>query len=247
MKSFSAFPWLAFVLFLYSTTLPAQKVAINNYRTEKERICREIVPYRPDKELALYQAMDELPRRVWNTVKPVVVEERACSFKGNPHTMIIYRHGKDTEPDEWSLKDVKGEFGFQYDLNGDGLYDYIVYHGGIGIDFTFWFYHWSDRNYDGNIELHTLYQIIPPGDSSVDTDLSVWAYDEDADEKPDSLLYVNLKNDQRSPVSYQNQAWTYQSIFGEKVFSKEDDIFAYPNFILHTLNDGRKKEYSENR
>ncbi|MFM2207587.1 MAG: hypothetical protein RL213_1562 [Bacteroidota bacterium] len=230
-----------FLLF-QAARLYAQDMTVSSYQYETERIVRNLVPERATKEIELYRAMDKLPRIVWGHVKSTKVEEFPITYDGVEDTLNLLRHGSEKyEPDEWSLGPESSEFGFHYDLNKDGRYDYIIYNGGYTMDFSYWFFHWVDDNYDGKIDRIVYPEICPPGDSIVKPGLTVWVQDTDGDSLTDHVTYVDTRNRKRTPITAVDGKWTFRAMLGEEEISREPDYFQYPNFILSILNGRGKK------
>jgi hypothetical protein len=219
-------------------------MTVSSYRSEQDRIIRKLVPQRASKEIELYRAMDKLPRIVWGHVKSSLSEGFPITYEGVEDTLNLLRHGSEKfEPDEWSFGPESSEFGFHYDLNRDGRYDYIVYNGGYTMDFNYWFYHWVDANYDGKIDRIVYAEIFSPGDSTVKPGLTVWVEDIDGDGTPDNVSYVDIRSRERIPMTAVDGKWTFQCMIGEEEILREPDYFHYPDFILSILNEqGKKRE-----
>lgn len=197
----------------------------------------------------IYHCMDSLPRHVWGKVPAKQVGERQMNWSGKRYGVMCYDLDGDRMADEFSLNDESGkelrdEFAFRYDLNKDGLADYIVYNGGMMMDeegqFLYYFYHWVDRNDDGKIDLSTnpLYRL--PTDSFPDMQQVLLIRDDDFNGTVDQVVIMDLRAAKWESLKKEDEAWRFSTPFGEQVIKADDkNYFGFQSAFFWAMRENR--------
>ena len=87
------------------------------------------------------------------------------------------------------------DFGYLFDVDGDGRFDWIVFNGGPLFDRGFkhmlWMnYHFIDTNGDGRVDVMVFNDVDLDGDRFYDEDVTAWLYDRDFDGTFDEGEYL---------------------------------------------------------
>ncbi len=167
--------------------------------SQKGILPSEIGPFQFEKRLYIYEAVDKIANRLLkSSLYKVLKEKRTGTFKDYPILKLVDRDG-DGKADEFLYFPEKGErtqeFGFIFDLNGDGKIDYIVFNGGplFSKDFKkmIWMnYHWIDSNYDGKQDIFVYNDVDLDGDGFFDEGITAWIYDRDFNGTVDEDEYL---------------------------------------------------------
>jgi len=168
--------------------------------------------------------MDLLPRLIWGKLKIKFLFKNKYTIGNESNLIAFYDLDKDGVPDQFVLQSLEevtynNEFGFIYDLNNDSTMDYIIYYGGNIISkdnqLYYYFYHWIDTNYDGDIDALAYNIVIYPNNSKPDPNKILWIMDIDKNGKPDFVDYVSTQNKKkrflnssRWNMEVQNSLWT---------------------------------------
>jgi len=238
---------LPFVLLLYlSAPVTAQDKksrARNYYRHNVSRIIDHIVPLRNEQPSRLFMDMDTLPYLIMGTEEAKLIKTDTMLMADNAvHVIEYYDLDKDGIADEFHALTKEGkpsqDFGFMYDLNKDGMVDYIIFWGGLMFthdqEFYKYLYHWVDEDYDGKIDLVTSSVVNQPGDSLPDPHHVIWIKDLNADGLVDDVSYMHIPDGTMKPVAKENGIWYFATVFGRKKVDPMDA--AYFEFYYKLLN-----------
>lgn len=178
------------------TFTPANLLALRDQATIKR-----LGKYDPKDRLAYYETVDRLTKRLlYSPTYAVIKTMRGTAFGDSyPRSAFIDRDG-DGIPDECAYLTKSGgsspEFGFIYDMNGDGQADYIIFNGGLEassmkFESMVWRnYHLIDTNYDGHIDVMVVNSIGLHEKHVVDAGVYAWLYDINHDGKIDDGEYL---------------------------------------------------------
>lgn len=203
-----------------------------------------IGPFEFNNRLDIYEKIDKVSNTLLKSSLYKVVKEKTTeTFKNYPILNLVDRDG-DGKADEFQYLPEKGdrttqEFGFIFDLNGDGKIDYIVFNGGP--IFTkelkiFWMnYHLIDSNYDGKIDIIVYNDIDLDSDRFADEGITAWLYDKNFDGLIDEGEYLG-KNINKPIEKIQGFLVINRVGKETKLKMEEKEIFGFPNMILSDIN-----------
>jgi hypothetical protein len=117
------------------------------------------------------------------------------------------------------------DFGYLFDLDGDGRFDWIVFNGGPLFDSSLqhmhWMnYHWIDTDGDGRVDVLVFNAVDLDGDHFFDPGVTAWLYDRDHDGLVEEGEYLGPFG--RRPVERQGAALVLSLALGEQRFSTGD-------------------------
>jgi hypothetical protein len=247
LKTCLNFFMLFFFLFVSIKSLSQSDSAlIKEYKNVREKVSK-MAPITIANRIEIYKSMDLLPRIVWGKLKTKVISKKHCNIGGKDYVILLNDYDNDDVVDQFALqtlegKDVPGEFGFIYDLNGDGKIDYVVYNGGLMVyknnDFHYFFYHWIDSNFDGKIDALANNIFVSPNDSLPDFNIVLWIIDEDKNGKPDSIDTIDIQNKNINILKISDGIWNFNNMFGpQTINSNDDDCYKFINEYLKALNE----------
>lgn len=223
------------------------RAAIKEYRQARERAVGAFTPFDMDRRIDLYQAMDRLPRILLEKLQPKWIAEKSCTLNSKAYWLSFYDFDRDGQADQFVVqtqdkKALPNDFGFLYDLNGDGAADYIIYYGGSMITdqnpFYRYFYHWLDTDCDGRIDAVAYSHVVYSEDARPDPNKVFWIMDRDGDGAPDHVDYTDLSGRTTHQVLPSEGVWEYTTLFGPKSIASEDAMFfGLFNEYLEGVND----------
>jgi hypothetical protein len=142
-------------------------------------------------------------------------------------TIVVYDKDLDGKADAFANLAV-GEtstldFSFIFDLNHDGLMDYVVFNGGPlptkDMKLCWMNYHYIDSNYDGKVDI-IVYNVDLDGDRFLDENVWAWLYDTDFDGTIDKGEYLGPGIE--LPVLETEGSFLIKSATGEKRLLEKD-------------------------
>ncbi|NIP45126.1 MAG: hypothetical protein GWO29_01410 [Gammaproteobacteria bacterium] len=162
---------------------------------------RQVTAYRPERQLWIYETMDYRANRLRVSPHGHIVDVGLAPSGQNQVILIISDRDRDGTADEFAYltdpqKQVE-DFGFMFDLDKNGQFDYIVFNGGPMVSqrptgkAMYWMnYHWIDSNGDGRIDIVVDNDIDRDSDSLPELGVTAWIYDEDYDGYVDSSEFL---------------------------------------------------------
>jgi hypothetical protein len=222
---------------------------------KKEQLSR-IGAFDPDKRVEVHTTMNELFLRLWGAERKrkIVVTARTLTFPRNPILQISDRDG-DTLAEEFAYLREKNnmdtrDFGFFFDLNGDGLADYLIFFGGsvnaeIGESVEIWWmnYHAIDSNGDGTVD-NVLYQGSTDldGNQKVEPDIGLWLIDDDYDTRLDRVMYTGTGMTRLAEVDGDEFDLSDNLVLRGKGLKRGDAFAGLWDQILSDINRAGKPE-----
>ena len=164
-----------------------------------DRIKSGIPPIDSENRLYVYETMDYWAHILRTSkVMKELKTRKTNTFPDHPY-LTIFDSDQNGQPDQFTYEEKKGkpseEFGFIFDLNKDGVMDYVVFNGGplITKDLArlMWMNrHFIDSDFDGKLDIMVFNDIDLNGDHELDTGVTAWIYDPDFDGGIDSAEYL---------------------------------------------------------
>lgn len=158
------------------------------FRLHRQLALADISPFQIERRAYTMETIDEFSRLVRFFPGKVVASGQTETFEGYP-LLELSDHDGDGVADSYIYRPEPGgdtqHFGWMYDLNQDGRYDWVVFSQGTMLAKPFklliTYYHTIDSNYDGKADIWVNPDPDLDGDGAVEEGVFAWLYDEDFD------------------------------------------------------------------
>lgn len=155
----------------------------------------------------------------------------------------------DRRPDQFAVfakgqKDTH-DFGYLFDLDGDGRFDWVVFVGGpmrwSGSRIGWMDYHWIDTDGDGRVDVMVLNAIDLDGDHIPEEGVTAWLYDRNHDGLLDDGEYLGPFGSR--PLERNGDALVVATWSGEKrISTKDPEVLGTLSALLQRMNAASKAE-----
>lgn len=215
----------------------------------KDRQLSELGAFRAENRLAVHQVINDLFLRLWQDGKTrkSMARVETKTFPQFPILQLSDTDG-DRKAEEFAYQQSPGdmntqEFGYFFDLNGDGRADYLVFFGGSmtreGEDFDIWWmnYHAVDSNADGRTD-QVLYQGSTDmnGNGKVEPAIGLWLIDDDFDGALDRAVYLGPDLELAAPIDNGRLDLSMNLILRNKTLHPGDPIGGLWDRIFGDIN-----------
>jgi hypothetical protein len=209
------------------------KAAIREYRQAKEAL-GVFSPFAVNQRIDLYQSMNQLSKLLEKLPPKKLITSTQHRLQDKMYWFAFYDFDNDRHADQFVLQTqdkqvLQHDFGFMYDLNGDGKTDYIIYNGGSMITdeqpFYRYFYHWIDSDYNGIVDALAYEHVIYSENSRPDPNRILWIMDRDGDGAVDHVDATDLKTKTTHSIQEAQGIWSYTTLFGPKTIDSADKMY----------------------
>ncbi|HEU0109850.1 MAG TPA: hypothetical protein VFQ73_03190 [Flavisolibacter sp.] len=196
-----------------------------------------------EKRLQIFTEIDRQANELWHSPKTKILKKAGSATFTSLPLLLLFDRNNDNQPEEFAYVKSENnqetqEFGFFFDLDGNGSADYIVYNGGplFSKDFSkmYWMnYHWIDSNNDGKIDTYVFNAVNSSGAAFYDEGLSAWIYDRNGDGLFDEAEY--LGKDVQQTIEKISGAFIIKTSLGERSWKENEDM-SFKNTMLAEIN-----------
>lgn len=178
--------------------------------------------YKINQRLEIYHKINKIAFSLLTSQRSSLLKEKESKLFRDTETPIIALYDMDSDGSADAYfhltkdKTKTQDFGFIFDLNHDGKFDYAVFNGGPFLTESMkmgWMnYHFIDSNYDNEVDI-IIYNV------DLDDDTNAWLYDKNFDGSIDSGEY--LGPDIQRPLNETEDSFIVKTATGEKTIFKD--------------------------
>jgi hypothetical protein len=230
--------------FLFSLVTSRTEEISEPFQVYKDMLLAEIGPFVFERRAYILESIDELCRILRSFPDPEIVATLETETIGDSPVLDLIDRDGDSKADSYVYSAEGGggsgsqHFGFIFDLNDDGIYDYVVFSQGIQfakpLKMITTFYHMIDSNYDDRIDIYVRPDTDLNNDGAVEEGVFSWLYDEDFDGSIDSGEHLGL--DVSAPMACDNDVIEMQCVMGGDVNVGDTEILAFATNMLSDIN-----------
>lgn len=201
--------------------------------------------FKHDQRIHIHDILDMHVQRIWNSRYTRELQStRSNTFSKLPRLVISDRDA-DRRADQFSYLPEQGgdtqDFGFMFDLNRDGLVDYVLFYQGTMVStaggsfrMVWTFYHWIDSNYDGRIDILVFPDADRNQDKELDLGVYAWLYDTDFNGTLDSGEYAGAGV--QEPIEIVDGRLDLKIVLQRKIEHQDTALLEFANKVLIDLN-----------
>ena len=200
-----------------------------------------------ERRLKFHEMLEDQAQRFWMSSDCKVLKSRKTKTIGGHPKLELLDCNDDENPDKYRYMPKRGDdtqdFGFMFDLNCDGVSDYLIFYmGPVSVEMeepirVVWgWYHWIDSNYDGMIDILVYPGIDLAGDGVIETTTHAWLYDVDFDGKIDRGEYVVKDADKPIHIEASRRKLKLKSPMEFEIRLNSPKALEFQNQILSDLH-----------
>jgi len=240
--------WIAALLGALILAAPASlaQYPFDFVRVYKTMTLAEVGPFEFEQRAYILETIDELSRVVRSLPDRNIVATLKTDTIGGSPILDLVDHDRDGRADSFVYSETGGggsrsqDFGYMFDLNADGVFDYVVFSQGTAIAMPFklisTYYHMIDSNYDGRVDIWIRPDTDLDQDGAVDEGVFTWLYDIDFDGRIDGGDYLGIGVGE--PMECDDDVLQVECVFTKQLNVGDAEILAWATRMLADINEG---------